>query len=70
MKPFMGNPCGHPHCMFEDCSQCPAFKPRLFHCIPVPRWLGNWLFRIEERMFYKKCIKTDDWDFDGWDGDF
>ena len=52
---FMSNPCGHPHCMYEECSTCPGFKPR-FLGIPVPRKLGAKLYNWEAQRFYKKRI--------------
>lgn len=56
MKTFMSNPCGFERCMGWECERCNYFKPRLFYFIPVPRKIGEWLFNLEERMFFKKYI--------------
>lgn len=56
MKPFMGNPCMHGHCMRTDCEKCWAYTPTCFG-VKVPRWLGNILFRLEEWLFRPKGNK-------------
>lgn len=56
MRPFMGNPCGYGYCMSSECEKCPHYTPTCFG-VKVPRWLGNILFRVEQRLFRLKNKK-------------
>lgn len=56
MMHFLSNPCEHPYCMYEECGDCRAFKPRVFG-IPVPRKFGAFLFIRQEKRFFKKWLK-------------
>lgn len=68
MKSFMSNPCGCPHCMEWECELCSAFKPR-FLGIPVPRKLGEWLYNLEEYLFFKFHVIKDDGEPIDWLGE-
>jgi hypothetical protein len=57
MKPFMSNPCMHPHCKDVKCEKCFFYQPA-FYGIRVPKKVGtflfgveNFLFRLEKRFF-------------------
>lgn len=56
MKHFMSNLCGHGNCIDWECEKCCHFKPKCFG-IPVPRFLGISLYKIEECFFFKKLNK-------------
>lgn len=49
MKAFMGNLCGHGHCMHPECNKCCFYTPTCFG-VKVPNWLGNLLFKLEWRL--------------------
>ena len=53
MRPFMSNPCGHPHCKRTDYENCSAYKP-MFYGIRVPRWLAEILYVIEFKLIFKR----------------
>lgn len=56
---FVSNPCGCGHCMGTECETCELFKPR-FLGIPIPRKIGEWLYRLEEWLFFKFYVIKDD----------
>ena len=49
MKQFMKNPCMHPYCKNQDCKKCFFYKPMFFN-IRVPKIIGNWLFKLEDKL--------------------
>ena len=49
MKQFMKNPCMHPYCKDTDCGKCFFYKP-MFLNIRVPKIIGNWLFKLEDKL--------------------
>jgi hypothetical protein len=53
---FMSNPCGYGYCNDWECEKCGHFRPRFFG-IPVPRKIGEWLFNLEEYLWFKKYLK-------------
>lgn len=56
MKHFMSNLCGYGNCKDWECYSCPNFKPR-FCRIPVSRGLGERLYNLEERLWFKEYKK-------------
>lgn len=55
MKPFMSNKCGHPHCRTGACDKCYFYRPAAFD-IPVPKWLGSLLYKLEGKLCHEICI--------------
>lgn len=49
IKPFMENNCYHPYCKETDCEKCFFFNPK-FLGIRVPKFLGNILFKLEDKI--------------------
>lgn len=47
-----------------ECEKCRHFKPRFFG-IPVPRKLGEWLYNLEERLWFKEYLKNNPEDNSG-----
>ena len=69
---FIDNKCKYSRtCWNYDCAEwCPHYRPRLFGFIPVPRKIGEWLEYLQEKLFFKFCVKIDqgesfDFDFEG-----
>lgn len=60
-KYIIRNKCGHSNCWNYDCDEwCDHYKPRLFGFIPVGRKFGGWLEYIQEKLFFKFCVNTED----------
>ena len=49
IKPFMTNACYHPYCKSVNCEKCFFYNPK-FLGVRVPRFIGNLLFKLEEKI--------------------
>lgn len=54
-------------CWEYDCAEwCSNYKPRLFGFIPVSREFGAKLEDIQEKLFFKFCVKEEESDVIDW----